>query len=130
MRNFSDWTFLIAFAAIFYLGFPALLVWGWLRWRRNPQSRTISSTLSLIGFILATLSALLAVSTILYALAIGGFRYYDALLLKIYAAGGLLAIGGFVFAVSGIWRPNPLRWHAPICAITVFLYWLMMASSE
>jgi hypothetical protein len=130
MRTFSDWMLLIAFTAIFYLGLPALLAWGWLRWRKRPQPRTTSSTLSLIGFILVTLSALLAISTIVYAQAIGGFRYYDPPLLRIYATGGLLAIGGFLFAVSGIWGPNPLRWHAPICAIAMFLYWLMMASSE
>src|SRR5882672_5850462 len=130
MRTFSDWMFLIAFASIFHLGLPALMILGWFRWSRSAHSRTVSSILSLIGFTLITLSALLGISSILYAQAIGGFRYYDPLLMKIYAAGGLLSIGGFLFAVSGIWRPNPLRWHAPICAVAIFLYWLMMASSE
>jgi hypothetical protein len=74
------------------------------------------SVLSLIGFIFATASAVLALSSVMYAHAIGGFKHYDPLLLSIYRLGILLALAGFTFAVAGIWRPHQLRWHSP--------YWL------
>ena len=52
--------------ALAYLVPPIVLVWGWFRWLRVPLKRTAPAVLSLIGFLLATLSALLAVTTIAY----------------------------------------------------------------
>jgi hypothetical protein len=130
MRSTSDWLLLITFAAIFYVALPALLVWGWVRWGKQSKSSSLSSILSLIGFLLATFSALLAISSGLYAHAIGGFPYYDPLLLKIYRWAALLSLGGIVFGACGAWRPNPLRWHAPVCAIGMFVFWFVMATGE
>jgi hypothetical protein len=50
---------------------------------------TLFSVLSLIGFTLASASGLLAVSSVLYAHAIGGFPFYDPRLLRIYRWGDL-----------------------------------------
>jgi hypothetical protein len=122
-------TIVVVFIAVaFYLVLPALLVWGWVRWGKRSHLRNVSSILSLIGFILASLSALLAVSAMLYARVIGGFPFYDPLLLTIYRVGGLLSIGGFIFGFSGAWRSNSLRWLAPACSLGMFLFWFAMAT--
>lgn len=58
-----------------YLALPVLMIWSWVRWSTRTQPRTLFSILSLIGFTLATASGLLAVSSLLYAHAIGGFQF-------------------------------------------------------
>jgi hypothetical protein len=113
-----------------YIALPAVITWGWVRWWKRTQPRTPFSILSLIGFTLATASGLLAISAMLYARAVGGFPFYDPLLLRIYRWGALLSLSGIVFAVIGVWRPSPLRWHAPACAIGTLLFWFAAAMGE
>jgi len=113
-----------------YLLSPIILIWGWARWLRLPKQTTVTSVLSFLGFVLATLSALVAVSGMIYSLAIGGFPYYDPRLMKIMAVGGLLSLGGLTFGLSGIWRPNSLRWHAPVSAIATLAFWLAGVAGE
>ena len=67
MSIFNQVTFKILFAVAHYLAAPVLLIWVWLRWLKLPILRTAPSLLSLIGFVLATVSGLLAVSTVAYA---------------------------------------------------------------
>lgn len=74
MGNGIERTFLLL---AFYIGIPAGIVWDWVRWAKRPTWRTVCSAFSLLGFSLATVSALLAASSIVYANAIGGFPYYD-----------------------------------------------------
>jgi hypothetical protein len=121
---------LILFALTVYAGMPALMVWGWVRWSRRTQPRTVFSILSLIGFTLATTSGLLAVSSLLYAHAIGGFPFYDPRLLRIYRWGGLLSLSGIVFGIGGVWRPSPVRWLAPVCSVGTLLFWFASAIGE
>jgi len=102
----------IAIPLAVVLAVPVLLVWGWIRWWNDKNPRTILTTLSLIGLLLATLSALLAFFTHLYARFIRSFPFYDPTLMKIYAWGSLLSLGGIVFAIAGVWRRGPVRWHA------------------
>ena len=117
-------------AGAIYIGLPAAIVSGWVHWVRRRQHFTVPSTLSLIGFALASPSALLAVSSMVYAQSVHGFAYYDPLLLRIFRWGGLLSLSGLVFAICGIWRPNPLRWYAPGCALGMLLFWFAMAVGE
>jgi hypothetical protein len=111
-------------------GVPVFLIMGWCRLRRcsSPQGRL--SVISLAGFALGSASALLAVGSILYCVATGGFRYYDPTVLKIYRAGLLLALGGLACALVGVWNRNPLRWHAPALSLGMLLLWLIWASGE
>ncbi|MGA2982518.1 MAG: hypothetical protein ABSG32_01815 [Terriglobia bacterium] len=112
------------------MSLPVLLAWGWVRWARQRQSRTVCGILSLIGFTFASLSALLAIFLAVYGRVIGHFQYYDPALMRIYGVGLLLSMVGFGFGISGVWKANPLRWHAPACAIGTFLYWFFLAASE
>ena len=119
----------VLLAILGYLGAPITLIWGWARWAVLPKSRTVPSMLSLLGFILASASALLAISTLAYAFG-HRFAYYDPQLLKIMRAGVLLSLGGLVFGLSGVWKANALRWHAPVSAAATFAFWFLMASME
>jgi hypothetical protein len=121
---------LVLFALAVYGGVPALMVWGWVRWLRRTQPRTLPVILSLIGFTLATASGLLAFSSVVWAHAIGGFPYYDPRLLRMYRWGGLLSLSGLVFGIGGLWRPGPVRWLAPVCSLGTALFWFASAMGE
>lgn len=109
---------------------PVLILWGWVRYFRHPTPRTTALTLSLLGLAFSTASALLALSTHLYARFIHGFPFYDPALLKIYLSGCLLSSAGILFAVGGAGRRSPLRSIAPICAAGTLLFWFLAMSSE
>ena len=131
MRHGALESVLVVLVAVgFYLGLPVLTIWGWVRWFRRTQPRTLPSILSLIGLTLATASGLLAVSSVLYAHAIGGFPFYDPRLLIIYRWGGLLSLSGLVFGIAGVWRPGPVRWLAPVCSLGTLLFWFASAMGE
>lgn len=63
---------LVLFVTIIYVGLPAVIIWGWVRWWKRAQLRTWPSILSLVGFALATASGLLAISGLLDTHVIGG----------------------------------------------------------
>jgi hypothetical protein len=84
----------------------------------------------LIGFSLATLSVAVAALSILYARAIGGFAYHDPLLMKIFRLAALLSLSSLCFGIGGVWRPSPLRWHTPACALAILYFWFLSALDE
>ena len=130
MHKAVESVMVVLFAVGFYIGLPALMGWGWVRWFGRTQPRILPSIPSLIGLTLATASGLLAVSSVLYAHAIGGFPFYDPRLLRIYRWGGLLSLSGIVFGIAGVWRPGPVRWHAPACSLGTLLFWFVSAMGE
>ena len=91
-------------AVIGYLVTPAALIWGWTRWKCQPKQRTVPAILSLIGFVFATASAVVAVSSVAGA-QVHHFPFYDPLLLRIFRWGGLLSLAGILFGIGGVWRP-------------------------
>jgi hypothetical protein len=113
-----------------YIGLPLVLILGWRRWLRRSSPQARLSVLSLIGFALSSSSALLALGTVLYAMAGGGFRYYDSTLLVIYRVGILLSLGGLTSAIVGVWSRGAVRWHALILSVGMLFLWLMCASAE
>jgi hypothetical protein len=109
---------------------PIALCWGWIRWIRQPKDRSVSSVLSLIGFVLATASGLLALSWMVYAYVIHGFEFYDPVFLRMARAGILLALGGTLFGIGGAWRAASLRWHAPLAAVGTLAFWILTAELQ
>ena len=123
----------ILFALLIILGYvvaPLMLVWGWVRWADRPKTRTACSILSMTGFIFASASATLAILSVGYAEITHGFPFYDPRLLRIFRWGILLSLSGLLFGVSGIWRHNSLRWHAPVSALGMLAFWIVAASGE
>jgi hypothetical protein len=116
--------------AAFYAALPALVIWASVRLARRPRVSGVSPILSLIGLALATASVSLAIGSVLYAHAIGGFPFYDPLLLRIYRWGALLSISALLFAIGGVWRPSSTRWHALAASIVVLLFWFAAAMGE
>lgn len=123
-----------AIFVLFVLGIcitlPTIMIWGWARWIKHREPRTTFSTLSLVGFVLGTVSGLLAIAATLYARIIVGFSFYDPALMKIYRWGALLSFAATVFAIIGLWRPSSLRWHALVCAVGTLVFWLAATAGE
>lgn len=109
---------------------PLVLVWGWIRWTRREKRWTVLPIISLVGFGLATGSAVLAVVLSIYGHAIGGFDYYDPRLMRIYALGLLFSASGLILSLVGIWRFNSLRWHAILCSLGMLIYWFALIEAE
>jgi hypothetical protein len=130
MREALHSVMFVLFAICIYIALPAAMIWGWMRWLKRMQPRSFFSMLSLVGFALATASGLLAAASVSYAHAIGGFPFYDPSLIRIYRWGALLSLSGTVFGLVGVWRPSPLRWHAPTCAVAMLLFWFATAAGE
>jgi hypothetical protein len=94
------------------------------------QSKELWHLSHLAGFALASMSAVVAIGAGLYSVTTGGFLYYAPSLLMIYRIGLLLSLGGLAFGLGGVWKRNPLRWHAPALSIGMLLLWLFWASGE
>jgi hypothetical protein len=116
--------------ALVYGGLALVFVAGWVRWVRQPQPRNAFSLFALIGFSLATVSLIIAVASILYARKIGGFPYYDPLLLQIFRWGTVFSLGGLLFAVIGVWRQSALRWYALALSLGTLFFWFASAMGE
>lgn len=108
---------------VIYVGMPIVTVWGWFRWGKERLPHTIVAGLSYVGFWLATASALLAVSSVAYALKTGGLAYYLPSFFRIVAWGFRISLIAAVLAMAGIWRKSPLRWHATFCSLGMLFYW-------
>jgi hypothetical protein len=119
-----------AYAVIIWFGVPAAIIWGWARWSIQKKKLTTLSAFSLAGFIMATASAILAIVSVAYANMGGDFAFFDPRLLRIYYWGGILSLAGILFGLVGVWRGNSLRWHAPLCAFGMLVFWLMSAEGE
>ena len=122
----------ILFAAVVAAGYllaPVMLVWGWIRYLRRIDKPEHPFFLAFIGFLLSTASAFLAIAAVAYAI-MHGFAYYDPLLLRVFRWGGLLSLGGLVLGSTGIARPNPLRWQAPLAGIGMLAFWIISAAGE
>jgi len=118
-------TLFVPTAAFGYGVTPAMFVWGWGRWRRRPKPRIFTSIFSEVGFFLSAASAAMAVSSLLYAHVIHFDEgHTDDFLLNMVQCGVLIWFIGILLGLIGVWRQNPLRWHAPICGIGTLALWM------
>src|SRR5215472_2507432 len=100
---------------------PVALIWGWVRWTRQPRQKTPLAILSLTGFTLASASGVLAIIAWVWALFLA-FPFYDPRLLRLFRWGCLLSLSGIVFAIGGVWRRSALRWHAAATSVGTLLF--------
>ena len=113
-----------------YVDVPVMLVWGWRRWSRRPRQKNPFATISFIAFSIGSVSSLLLIVTVLWSLIRGGFAWYDPVLLRIFAIGLLLSILALVISLGGVWKANPLRWHAPALSLGMLLIWAIWTAGE
>ena len=113
-----------------YVGVPAMTIWGWFRWTREKWPHHIVAGFSYAGFGVASASVLLAVCSIAYSLATGGFAYYAPSLMRIFYWGFHISAIAVIFALAGVWRRNPLRWHAVVCSCGMLFFWSYSAMLE
>lgn len=106
------------------LATPILLVGGWVRWSKSPDSRYGRAGLAFVGFSLATASAVLAIIAWIVAV-VRPLPFSHPLSLLTYLSALLLSIVGIGTAVAGISEPGPLRWIAPMCVAGTAAFWFM-----
>jgi hypothetical protein len=119
----SSAIFLAAIAWI-ALVLPAVMIWGWARWFKAASPGTLSSKLSLGGFILANISVVLALSATLFLHSESGSPLSNALLLRLYSIGLVFAVVGVMLAFAGLFRRSPLRWPGLLCSGGVLMFWI------
>ena len=118
------------FALIVIFAGPVLMIWGWLDWALKPNAEGWLKFLSLSGFTFGSASVFLAAGSLAYSSSIGGFAFYDPLLMKIYRTGFLLSLSGLIFGLLGIWRKHLLRWRAIGLSLSTMLMWFVFAMGE
>jgi hypothetical protein len=112
-----------------YVVAPITLIWAWIRWIGQPKLWSPAPCFSLAGLSLATVSAILAASSVVYA-QIHGFGWYDPLLLKLMMWGLVLSFGGLVLSLGGVWQKNAVRWQTPVASVAMAAFWLLAAALE
>lgn len=115
---------------VLYISLPILTIWGWTRWATHSRTHDLPAMLSVIGFAFGTASIVLAIGSLVYAHAVRSFPFYDPLLLRIYGTGSTFSLLGILFSLVGVWRPNPIRWHAALCSAGTLLFWVFSAIGE
>ena len=118
------------YGSFVFIVLPFALIAGWARYAVGHKESSTVAAYSLIGFSLATVSALLALGAFIYGMATGGFRHYDPRLMRIYALGCLLSLAAVIMGIAGVRRPHPLRWLSPFCALGTLLFWFISMSLE
>jgi hypothetical protein len=88
------------------------------------MQKSPSSIAALIGFALASASALLAIWLRSYGYAIGGFSHHDPLLIAGFRTGIALSLAGCIFSMIGLRPPSRLRWLGLVWALLGFLFWI------
>ena len=114
------------------IGIPVLLyiAWSWRAWYRStprfepPRWR---ATLGTVSLALACISDVLCVTSVLYSLAIGGFRFYAPTLVLIIQIGLGLSLAGILASVPA---KGKLRIPGLISSAAMFFAWFGSAAGE
>jgi len=130
VKNAAEQVLVMMFVLCTDIVLPAAIIYGWVRWAKSKATIAGLSVLSLVAFVLATSSALLAFGALLYAHLMRSFPFHDPTLMQIYRWGFLSSLGGFVLGFIGCWRRSALRWYAPVCSLGVVVFWIAAAWGE
>jgi hypothetical protein len=113
-----------------YVLTPLCVIWSWIRFARYCHVGDKSSWPSIAALILTTGSGLLAVGSLVFSGATGGFAYYDPRLLRIFRIGLLLSSLALLAALIGVAFRSSLRWQVPLASIGMLVFWLLAAAGE
>jgi len=124
-------TFLSYLLGSLWVGLPpAALVFIFWYWMRSSPgiAEPVWRGYSAIGATtLAGISVMLWVFSFVWARKIGGFGYYDPVLMRFYRWGSVTGLAGLVAGFGGAGK---LKW--PACGLSTFmtLLWLIAAAGE
>ena len=120
-----DYVFWTLLGIASYVGVPVLFLWGWVRWIVGRHLWDWCSILTFAAFILGTVSVLTAAWSISYA----GIRGapFDPLVTGALVWGPVIALGGPVVSLAGVWRRTLLRWHSLGLCICVLCLWVALS---
>jgi hypothetical protein len=114
-----------------WVGLPpvafVLVVWRWMRSSPKIAEPAWRGYFALAAASLAGISVILWVTSIVWAQKIGGFGYFDPVLLRFYRWGALTGLAGLVAGFGGTGK---LRWPSCALATIMTLLWLMAATGE
>jgi hypothetical protein len=120
--------FLRQLVSFIFLWLPLLIpVWALWLWARSSPSIPTPAWRSHVAFAAATfvsLSVLLWFASLLWARIIGGFPFYDRVLLRFYRWGFLTSLAG---SLTGIVGKGKLRW--PSCGLSAVMIFLWFAAA-
>jgi hypothetical protein len=105
---------------------PVVMVWGWTRYAKNPKNWNLASIFSLGALALATLSSLFSVMFLLHAPSMNGGIWIFDRWANFFANGILFNLGAIALGFLGLWKRNPLRWPAMVCASVTFPFWFVV----
>ncbi len=109
---------------------PALLFRSWILWLRQKKSQSTRwFSFSLIGLVLASLSALTAIGAIVFS-AVVGPAHYDPVLMNIFLTGLLISLAALAAGLCGLQGKDSMRWHSVILGISSVLFWFFSMSFE
>jgi hypothetical protein len=123
--------FLLQLISVIFLLLPVLILfWALWRWARSTPRIGTPEWRSYVSFAATSfvgLSALLWVTSLIWARVIGGFPFYDPILMRFYRWGFLTSLAGLLTSMLG---KGKLRW--PSCGLSVLmtLLWFMAATGE
>jgi len=115
------------FLVIPVVGYAVWCTYDWFRKGAKLDLPRWRGILAVIALIFGSASAVLYISTAIYAQAIGGFEHYAPVLMRIYACGLLSALVGLFFGVLG---KGKLRPASVICSLTLLFLWFSAAITE
>jgi hypothetical protein len=124
MREGTSTAIFLAVLVWIALLLPAVIVWGWARWYKGSAGGTLSSKMSLGGFVFANISVALALAAVVFAHTQGSSPLLNSSLLRIGSYGLILAVLATGCALLGLRRNSPLRWPGLLAAGGVLVFWL------
>jgi hypothetical protein len=114
-----------------FLGLPLVIfaraIWRWLRASPRIGVPAWRGYVAMVGIGLAGVSALLWVVSLIWARAIGGFPFYDPVLLRFYRWGFLTSALGLFVSLVG---KGKLRWPTTGLSLLMSMLWFMAATGE
>jgi hypothetical protein len=105
---------------VLVMGIP---VWGWVRWFKHPEVGGILPFASLLSLALDTLSVLIVIGGFVRSLINPVMLYFDPVLQRMVGLGLLTSLLALFCAVCGVWRKNPVRWHALSLSVLTLVLW-------
>ena len=105
----------------------AWALWRWVRSQPRITEPVWRSYVAIGAISFAGISSLLWLISIVWAGVIGGFPYYDPVLLRFYRWGALTSLSGLLISFVG---KGKLRWPACGLSSLMVLLWFMAATGE